>query len=187
MQRRTALTILTGSAALPGLAVPGSDPHASHAASQPEPPGELLFFTDLEDALLDRLAEMIIPADSRSGGAHDARVSRYIDRVVAYSGTDRQDMWRARLKAVDAEAQRRFHKGFLQCDAASQDALLGEWAKNEQSPNTELEKFFVQLKRSTATGYYGSPIGVFKEMGYKGNTAVAEFAGCQQPCKFCGS
>lgn len=100
-----------------------------HAASKPEPSGELLFFSDQEDALLDRLAEMIIPGDSRSGGAHDAKVSRDIDHVVAYSPARVQDYWRAQLKAVDEEAKRRFGKTFLQCDAASQDALMAGWAR----------------------------------------------------------
>jgi gluconate 2-dehydrogenase gamma chain len=156
-----------------------------HAASQPVQSGELLFFSDQEDALLDRLAEMIIPADSRSGGAHDAQVSRDIDHVMAYSEARVQDEWRAQLKAVDEEAKRRFGKIFLQCDAVSQDALMAGWAKNEKDPKTELEKFFVLLKRSTAAGYYTSEIGVLKELGYKGNAVVKEFTGCKQPCKIC--
>jgi gluconate 2-dehydrogenase gamma chain len=186
MQRRTALTILTGSAVGPGFAnAPARDPAHVHAASKPEQPGELLFFSDQENALLDRLADMIIPADSRSGGAHDAKVSRDIDHVVAYSAASVQDYWRAQLKAVDEEAKRRLGKTFLQCDAAAQDTLMAEWAKNEKAPKTDLERFFVRLKQSTAAGYYTSEIGVLKELGYKGSTVLKEFPGCKQPCKIC--
>jgi gluconate 2-dehydrogenase gamma chain len=186
MQRRTALGILTGSAVAPGLGnAAARDSGHVHAASQPERSGELLFFSDQEDALLDRLAEMIIPADSRSGGAHDAKVSRDIDHVVAYSSARVQDNWRAQLKAVDEEAKRRFGKAFVQCDAASQDTLMAEWAKNEKAPKTELERFFVEIKRSTAAGYYTSEIGVLKELGFKGNDVLKEFPGCKQPCKIC--
>lgn len=187
MRRRTVLGILSGSAALPGLPAAALGPHDAHAAPKTERFGELLFFSDQEAALLDRLAEMIIPADSHSGGAHDAKVSWHIDVVIAHSSTDRQDTWRARLKAVDAEAQRRFQKDFLHCDAASQDLLMSEWAQDEKSPKTELEKFFVQLKQFTSNAYYGSPIGLLKELGYKGNTVLTEFPGCKQPCKYCGS
>ncbi len=187
MRRRTALNILTGSGIFSGLPATGQNAHGSHTTTKPQQDDELLFFSDQENALLDRLAEMIIPADSRSGGAHNAKVSRQIDRTVAYSGIERQDAWRASLKAVDADAQRRFHRSFLECDAASQDTLMAEWARNERTPKTELEKFFVQLKQATAAAYYNSPIGVLQELGYRGNTAVGDFPGCNQPCKFCGS
>ena len=89
------------------------------------------------------------------------------------------------MKAVDAEAKRRFGKPFLQCGAASQDTLMAEWARGEKAPKTELEKFFVQLKRSTAAGYYTSEIGLLKELGYKGNDVLKDFPGCKQPCKIC--
>jgi hypothetical protein len=184
MERRTALTLLTGS--LTTLSTVGCrDSRHVHATPAPERSGGLLFFSEQENALLDRLTDMIIPPDSRSGGAHDAKVSLHIDRVVSYGSIASQDDWRARLKAVDDEAQRRFGKPFTQCDAGSQDALMAEWARNEKAPETELEKFFVQLKRSTAAGYYSSEIGLLKELGYKGNDVLDEFPGCQEPCKVC--
>ena len=50
-------------------------------------------------------------------------------------------------------------------------------AQNEFHPKSEEEKFFAELKRRTVTAYYTSEIGIHKEMEYKGNTLLKEFAG----------
>lgn len=189
MQRRTALTLLTGGIVAPPLAEvatrPGQLP--THAAPAPEASGGLLFFSDAEHALLDRLTDMIIPADERSGGAHDAKVAAYIDFETAHSPIATQDFWRDSLKLVEEDAARRFGKPFLQCDAASQVSLMTEWARNEADPKTPLERFFVRLKHATTFAYYTTEIGLLKELGYKGNDVCDEFPGaCTDPnCKFC--
>jgi hypothetical protein len=48
---------------------------------------------------------------------------------------------------------------------------------NEAKPTNDVEKFFGRLKRATAGAYYSSEIGIHKEMEYKGNVLLPEFAG----------
>jgi glucoside 3-dehydrogenase (cytochrome c) hitch-hiker subunit len=180
MERRTALKLLAGGALATELPLAAQHAHLVQIAMQPQD-YKLLFFSDQENKLLDVLSEMILPADERSGGAHEAKVSLYIDLVVAHSEEPVQQRWRSALKAADEQAQSRFHKTFLECDAASRDALLAEWARGEAKPQTELETFFVDLKRQTAAGYYSTEVGLLKELGYVGNVALSEFPGCQHP------
>ena len=134
--------------------------------------------------MLDVLSAMIIPSDERSGGAHEAKVSLYIDLVIAHSEEPVQQQWRSALKTADQQAQDRFQKSFLECDPGSRDALMAEWARNESQPQSELEKFFAMLKRQTVAGYYTTEIGLLKELGYIGNTALSDFPGCEHPEKY---
>ncbi len=39
-------------------------------------------------------------------------------------------------------------------------------------------RFFHELKRLTARGYYTSKIGIHDELEYKGNRILQEYAGC---------
>jgi hypothetical protein len=55
--------------------------------------------------------------------------------------------------------------------------LLTEWSKASGAKGT----FFKTLKDMTIDGYYSSEIGLIQELGYKGNTFLAEFPGCQHP------
>ena len=51
-------------------------------------------------------------------------------------------------------------------------------SRNEDSPSNDVERFFAIVKRATVDGYYTSRTGIHEDLEYKGNTAVAEFAGC---------
>ena len=68
--------------------------------------------------------------------------------------------------------------------------LLTEISRNELSPQTPLEKFFVTTKNATIHGYYTSEIGIHKELRYQGNQPLPEFVGCQtvdgKDCDWCG-
>jgi hypothetical protein len=41
--------------------------------------------------------------------------------------------------------------------------------------------FFRMIKSMTADGYYTSQAGLVQELGYKGNTVLAAFPGCDHP------
>ncbi len=140
-----------------------------------------LFFTAQEMKTLERLSEIIIPADDHSPGAAEALVNRFIDVMVSDAGGSAQRIWRNGLAAVDAEANRRYGKPFRSCEASQQDSVVATMAANELDPSAELERFFRTLKRMTIDGYYTSKIGIHQELEYQGNTAVAEFEGCTHP------
>ena len=159
------------------------------------------FFTAPEMALLDQLVELIIPADSHSGGARAAGVAGYIDgRLAEYDPaipmlkSDRE-RWKAGLAAVDALSRATSGKTFLETSPAEQTALLERMAKPlteaeipteepeerrqpaVEKPETTGQRFFLELKSWTARGYYTSKVGIHDEMEYKGNRAIVEFSG----------
>lgn len=139
------------------------------------------FFTPEQMETLDRLTEIVIPADDHSPGASAALVNRYIDVMVADASDGQQRAWREGLAAVDAEAERRFKRPFREVNAKKQQKVVATMAANESNPQNDLERFFRTLKRMTVDGYYTSEIGIQQDLRYDGNTAVAEFAGCTHP------
>ncbi|HXG32897.1 MAG TPA: gluconate 2-dehydrogenase subunit 3 family protein [Bryobacteraceae bacterium] len=142
---------------------------------------ERQFFTEREHALLDRVAEMILPADEHSPGAHEARVADYIDLVVAHSSREAQEQWRARLAAFEELARAEGGKSFVELDASKQAQVLEAAARGESRPSTEAEHFFVTMKRMTLAAYYTSEIGLIRELGYRGNQVRGSFPGCRHP------
>ena len=170
MQRRTVLKlvaagVLPGSTGLVQLA-------CTRDGYRPE------FFSASELDFLDALTEVVLPADDHSPGASAAKVARYIDVMVADGGSAAQKRWRAGLQAVAGMAQQRYQHDFVECDASQQDQIVAQLARSEESPRTEAELFFVDLKRMTIDGYYTSRVGIHQDLGYNGNTAVDDFPGC---------
>lgn len=137
------------------------------------------FFTAAEFALLDELTELIIPADEHSPGAHAARVASYIDgRLAGSLDPDRQALWRSGLQAVEDLSRELNQKPFLEAAPKQRIAVLTRMAADEVDPKTPGERFFTELKRWTARGYYTSAIGIHEDQEYKGNVYQrGEFAG----------
>jgi hypothetical protein len=127
----------------------------------------LQFFSEGENRFLDQLMEMIIPADEHSPGASAARVSLFADRMVSAGDADEKRNWRRGLKLMLDEAA-----------AGSTVDALAKAAAGESHPQTELERFFVILKRMTVNGYYTSEIGIRQDLNYDGNTYLGRFPGC---------
>src|SRR4030095_11503091 len=97
MDRRTALSLLAVGVSSRHLV--RAQQHLHNLAKAPEN-YRMQFLTESENAIVDRVAENILPADSRSGGAHEARVSYFIDLVIANSPKAAQTQWRERLSAL---------------------------------------------------------------------------------------
>lgn len=136
------------------------------------------FFTPAELALVDELAEMIVPADAHSPGARAAKVAAYIDFRVgeAWDPADRA-AWREGLAQVETLSRETNGKTFLAASPEERLALLTRIAVNESKPQTIEERFFVRLKGAVVTAYYTSEIGIRQEMEYKGNSYLGEFVG----------
>jgi hypothetical protein len=136
------------------------------------------FFTREELALVDELAEMIIPADAHSPGARAANVAGYIDARLAEAADERvRKTWREGLKLVEQRSQEAGSTTFLQSPPAARVALLTGMAQNEAQPKRPEEVFFAELKSRVVHAYYTSEIGIQRDMEYKGNTYLAEFVG----------
>lgn len=173
MERRTALKIVALSALTPRLGtVRAAAEHCTMPPGSAWSPSayKLQFFTEAENALLDQLTEMIIPADSRSPGAHAAQVSLFADLVVATGDQATQSRWRNGLARVQEEAKK-----------SSLSDALAQAAKLSDAPSSDMGQFFVALKRMTVNGYYTSEIGIHEDLGYIGNTYLLDFPACNHP------
>ena len=127
------------------------------------------FFTEAQRAIIDRLADIIIPADEQSPGAHDAGVVRYIDLLAGASAPARQQQWTQGLDAVENAARAKFSKSFTQCERRQQEQIVAAMAENEGDPANDLQRFFLLIKYATVDGYRFSEIGVKQYMGWVGN------------------
>jgi len=175
LSRRTALKVIVGSAGAASLPVlnhaqPGVG--ASLAAYVPR------FFNAQQIRTIDALSEAIIPRDEHSPGASAARVFAYIDILVGDSDHQRKRFWTQSLAVIDQMAESGYGRKYADCTPEQQNALLQQLSDKEENPKALEEQFFVAVKQATIDGYYTSEIGIHRELGYQGNTALAEFEGC---------
>jgi gluconate 2-dehydrogenase gamma chain len=134
-------------------------------------------FSATEAATVRAILARLIPTDENGPGAIDARVDRYIDRMLrshnAYRGSNDPnsnvtDAYTAGLKAVDAYAQATQGGTFASLSPDKQDAILTAMQANSATgftPNSRT--FFNLIRRHTVEGMFGDPY-------YGGN---ANFAG----------
>lgn len=178
MKRRQVLQLIAIGAAAPlGAQHAGHAPATAAAAAA----AERRFFSTSQSALVDCLAEMILPADDHSPGAREAEVGAFIDDLLANSDPSEQQAWTNGLAAVDADAKARFEKPFVECADAERDQILAGMAAGEESPANALQRFFVKIKRQTISGYYTSRIGLIEDLQYKGVVPIPEYEACKHP------
>jgi hypothetical protein len=186
--RRTALKAIGTVVALPWLSDEGLLTFARLQETNGASPLKVLSKPQFE--ALEVLTEAIIPTDDRSPGARQARVADYIDLLLSEVDREIELQWIGGLAALDAEAMSRFRSPFSKLRDTQVDAILQTISKNESSPQTPLETFFVMAKQATIRGYYTSKIGIHDELRYKGNQFLREFVGCEtedgKDCPHCG-
>lgn len=169
LQRREFFAIL-GLCAASAEGLLAEHVHHSEGAAQDFANYRPRAFTQSEYELIDQLAETLLPADDAGPGAHDAHVAYYIDVVLYHSNPQKLERWKTGLAGM----------GMLTNQQQRQD-LLNRLAENEMAPSTEPERFFVEFKRTVIDGFYASELIQREHLGYRGNTAIAEFAGCTHP------
>jgi hypothetical protein len=163
MERRELFRIIAaGTIVSPAL----GQEHA-HAAAPHSAPRKKVF-TPAQDTVLDRLSDIIIPADDQSPGAHEAGVSGFLD-LAASIHPQYYEAWTRGLDAVDAAARQKFGPVFIECTRDQQEKIVEQMATNEGQPQTELERFFTSLKPVVIDGYRYSEIGVKQYMRWVGN------------------
>jgi len=157
----------------------GQHQHAASTHAQPSRgPYTPQFFTPSEYETVSRLADLIIPPTD-TPGAVAAGVPEYIDYVV-HTNPEHQPLMRDGLNWLDQQSD---GKRFLALTEQRQIDLLTPLSaaadrKDLISPGA---RFFAMLKSLTADGYYTSQIGLVRELGYKGNTALPSFPRCTHP------
>jgi gluconate 2-dehydrogenase gamma chain len=183
-----------GSASLAGLALTAVQVEAAHehvakakaaAASGKAGPYKPRLFDAHEWATVHVLADMILPADERSGSASDALVPEFIDAIAtdelaeAREREDLQTRLRGGLRWLDRETRGRFGREFVDCAEGERKTVLDAIAWPEQVA-AGLEPgaaFFTLLRDLVASGFWSSKAGV-EDLRYVGNTFVAEWSGC---------
>jgi hypothetical protein len=158
-------------------------------------------FLPHEWRLLRLLAEMIVPADERSGSALDAGAPEFID-LLASNSEELKRILTSGMLWLDHEMRGRHGVPFAEAGAAERsamlDALAAESAGEDPDPGypsyTESEQyarfavygtappselapgaaFFGWVRRLVVDAFYTSPIGI-ADVGYQGNEVVREF------------
>lgn len=142
------------------------------------PPFEPKFFTVDEGLVISRMADLIIPPTD-TPGATAAGVPHYIDMVVLQNA-EHQKRFREGLAWVETRARSLDGKSFIELSEAQQIAILTPLSDAADAGKLDDEgvAFFHAVKNMTADGYYTSYAGLVRELGYKGNQALATFEGC---------
>jgi hypothetical protein len=143
------------------------------------------FFTAGEWATVRALADVVIPADERSGSATDALVPEFIDFIAddplaeAREREGLQTRLRGGLAWLERECVRRCGRGFVAATADERRPLLDDIAwPGKARPEMEAgAAFFTLFRDLVASGFWSSKIGV-DDLRFMGNTYVAEWNGC---------
>src|SRR2546428_5166601 len=141
LSRREMLEVTAAALAAPLVKLgPAAAPPALQAVSK--------FFTAPELALLDELAELIIPADAHSPGARAAGVAAYVDfRLSDSAEPEQQTKWRSGLAAVEALSEELNNRqALLQASADQRVPVLTPTAGGEGAPKTPAHPFFQAFK-----------------------------------------
>jgi hypothetical protein len=127
------------------------------------------FFTPHEMSTIGVLANIIIPADEKSGSATDAKVPDFINFIVN-DMPEKQVPMRGGLRWLDLQSYKRYEKPFIDCNSQQQIAIVDDIAyPNKIKPGMEQGvAFFSQMRNLTASGFYTTKIGI-EDIGYMGN------------------
>lgn len=176
VERRSLIQILGAGLATSRTGIGQHPEHARAVAAANYVPRAL---TPAEYRVVDILAEIILPRDEKSPGAHDAGVARYIDIVLLYGDKAILNVWREGVKSIDAAALKTHGQAFGEITPEQRIDIVRAMAANETNPGTQLETFFTVVKRLAIESYYLSSAGR-QSLGYKGDRAVVSFPGCQE-------
>jgi len=170
--------------------------HADHATlSEATLPAAPRFFSQAEYKVVARLADLIIPR-TKTPGAVDAGVPAYIDFVVS-NNAPAGKLCREGIAWLDIQSRKKHRKPFLELAEAQQvsmleplcqeaDKIMDAPAGSGRRPGRRVSAgrmkagvaFFRAVKGMTADGYYTSKTGLMEELGYNGNSVLAEFPPC---------
>ncbi len=129
------------------------------------------FFSDAERKTLDRLADIIIPADEQGPSASATGVTGFID-FMALDFPDFQLPLRAGLSWLSRESLQRFEQNeFTALTPEQQIAIVEDIAYLPEDPEEDPAPpvaFFHLLRQLVVCGYFTSKEGL-EDLGYVGN------------------
>ncbi|MGH9506199.1 MAG: gluconate 2-dehydrogenase subunit 3 family protein [Terriglobales bacterium] len=155
----------------------GSEPRtaAGTAAAAAYEPRAL---TAREYRLLTVLADLILPADERSGSATAAGVPECVDDFLTIRGARLRDQIRGGFLWLNITANQAYGHDFADCAQAQQTALLDRiaWPDRATIPDANGAAFFSDLRNLVVNAFYSSKMGV-ADLQYEGNHPV-QWHGC---------
>ncbi|MBL8221776.1 MAG: gluconate 2-dehydrogenase subunit 3 family protein [Bryobacterales bacterium] len=151
---------------------------------------------------IQRLAELIVPKDERSGSALDAGAPEFID-LLCSQNKELANIYYGGLAWLDAEMRRRHGKAFTDVAGPQQVAMLDLLVAAERTERTRRAEesvyerssvyrdfagystharndlapgvvFFDWIRKMTVDAFYTSPMGV-KDVEFKGNGAYSKY------------
>lgn len=154
------------------------DAHEAHAAAQQAATAaggryQPKALSPHEFATLERLTDLIIPADDKPG-ALQAEVAAWIDTLLDVNA-ELKTKYVTGLTRLDSTIVNAGAKDFVSATPEQQTALLDVIAfrRNRTPENGILVDFFVLARRMTCDGFYTSTVGM-RDV-YLGNTPQAAF------------
>ena len=143
--------------------------------------GQRQLFSDTDVALLDEIADTILP-ETKTPGAKAAQVGAFIARMVQDTYDPReQAVFRDGLETMERESRTQNGGGFMASSAAQRLALLKrldlEAIEYSRRPDSgDRPHYFRMIKELTLLGYFTSEIGYTQAQRY------VETPGRFEPC-----
>lgn len=142
------------------------------------------FLNAQQNETLIALAESIVP------GSTKAKVNQFVDLLLSVDVQEHQRQFTESLAALDAEARKRFAKGFSTLEGEQKNTLLTDASAETENAKASLahdakkqitlHDHFQNLKGWVSGAYYSSEIGM-RELGWTGDYAFEAFPGCHHP------
>lgn len=118
------------------------------------------YFSALQFAALRKLSDILMPPLNGMPGALEAEAPEFLDFLISKSPADRQQIYKAGLDALNAQAQRQFRKAFAEVDEAQAATLLAPLRQpwTYEPPADPLARFLREAKADVRTATQNSRV-----------------------------
>jgi gluconate 2-dehydrogenase gamma chain len=176
--------------------------HQATAAEKAKGAYKVKEFTAAEYKTLQRLAQIIVPADEVSASALEAGAPEFID-LLSSQNEKLAEIFHGGLAWLDAEMNKRYEKSFVNATPAQQTEMLDVLVAADKVERTRVDeeagyrksgryndftgytvnragplgpgiRFFDWVRKMTVDAFYTSPIGI-KDIGFMGNGAYTKY------------
>jgi gluconate 2-dehydrogenase gamma chain len=133
------------------------------------------FFNEHEYKTLEKLADLIIPADEHSPGALAGGAPEFIDFLSSQS-PELAEIYTGGLAWLDHQMNKTYSATFIGAAPEQQTAMLDliAYRKNTSPELGPGVQFFTWVRNMTVDAFYTSKVGM-DDLGYMGNGAMSEF------------
>ena len=133
------------------------------------------FFNEHEYKTLEKLADLIIPADEHSPGALAGGAPEFIDFLSSQS-PELAEIYTGGLAWLDHQMNKTYSASFVAATPEQQTAMLDliAYRKNDSPELGPGIQFFTWVRNMTVDAFYTSKAGM-DDLGYMGNGAMSEF------------